>query len=65
MELLFTHLRVTVDPSAAVTLAAVLNDDRFINKKTVCILTGGNIDLSSYLDILKQRIAENKPNRNE
>ena len=35
-----------VEPSAAVTLAAVMSDaDRFRGKRLACVLSGGNVDL--------------------
>ena len=39
------ELRIVVEPSGAVTLAAVLrNKDKFRGKRTVCVFSGGNID---------------------
>ena len=48
MELIWTRMKQVVEPSAAVTLAAVLNDvDRFRGKRVGLILTGGNVDLAN------------------
>jgi threonine dehydratase len=46
MELLWTRLKLVVEPSSAVTLAAVLKyPGRFAGKKVALVLTGGNVDL--------------------
>ena len=46
MGLLWTRLKLVVEPSAAVTMAAVLRyRDRFEGKRVGVILTGGNVDL--------------------
>jgi threonine dehydratase len=34
--------------SGSIVLAAVLKDKRFIGKKVCCIISGGNMDLSSF-----------------
>ena len=48
MQLIWENLKVIVEPSAAVPLAAILeNKSRFRQKKTVVILSGGNVDLQS------------------
>jgi len=47
MALVWTRLKLVVEPSAAVTLAAILrNPDVFTGKRTGAILTGGNVDIS-------------------
>ncbi len=46
MELIFERLKIVVEPSAAVSFAAVLeNIDYFSGKNVGIILTGGNVDL--------------------
>jgi len=46
MSLLWTRMKIVVEPSAAVTLAAILRyADRFAGKRVGAILTGGNVDL--------------------
>jgi threonine dehydratase len=46
MQLIMERMKIVVEPSAAVTLAAVMeNPDFFAGKKTGLILSGGNIDL--------------------
>lgn len=46
MRLLYERMKIVVEPSGAVTLAALLaNKDRFAGKKVGIILSGGNVDL--------------------
>lgn len=46
MRLLWTRLKLVVEPSAAVSLAAILRyPDLFRDKRVGAILTGGNVDL--------------------
>lgn len=46
MKLAWRHLRVVIEPSSAVPLAAVLkNKGAFAGKRVGVILTGGNVDL--------------------
>lgn len=48
MKTLWERMKIIVEPSAAVTLAAILeNRNMFKNKKTGVILTGGNVDLEN------------------
>lgn len=45
MQLIWQHLKVIVEPSAAVPLACLLEDKRpFRHQQTVVILSGGNVD---------------------
>jgi threonine dehydratase len=48
MKIIWERMKIIVEPSAAVTLAAIL-ENRYIfkNKKTGVILTGGNVDLEN------------------
>lgn len=47
MRLLYERMKIVVEPSAAVPLAAVLkHKNLFAGKKTGIILSGGNVDLS-------------------
>ncbi|GAB4286051.1 MAG: pyridoxal-phosphate dependent enzyme [Marinilabiliales bacterium] len=47
MELIWTRLKIIVEPSSSVCLAAVLeNKQRFYSKKTGIIISGGNVELS-------------------
>ncbi len=53
LKLLWQRLKIVVEPSAAVTLAAVLeNKNLFSNKKVGLILSGGNVDLEKLTTIL-------------
>ena len=46
MHLIWERLKIVIEPSSAVTLAAVLrNKQLFSDKKVGLILSGGNVDL--------------------
>ena len=46
MQLIWERMKIIVEPSAAVTLAAVLKSKQeFKNKKVGMVLSGGNVDL--------------------
>ena len=48
MRMIWERMKIVVEPSAAVTLAAVLEKKTiFSNSKTGIILTGGNVDLNN------------------
>jgi threonine dehydratase len=48
LRLIWTRMKLVVEPSAAVPLAAVLaNRQRFSGKTVVIVLSGGNVDLDS------------------
>jgi len=47
MQLQWTRLKSVVEPSGAVSFAAVLeHPERFRNRRVACIISGGNVDLS-------------------
>ena len=49
MRLIYERMKIVVEPSAAITLALVLNNpDKFNNKKIGLILSGGNVDLDNF-----------------
>lgn len=49
MRLLLEHAGLVVEPSAALGVAAVLEDrDRFVGRHVVVIVCGGNVDLPAY-----------------
>lgn len=49
-KLIFTRLKIVVEPSSAVALAVVIKySSIFTNKNVGIILSGGNIDLSNFL----------------
>ena len=46
MRLIWERLKIVIEPSCAVPLAALLKQkERFAGKKVGIILTGGNVDL--------------------
>jgi threonine dehydratase len=48
MKLIWERMKIVVEPSSAVALAAVLKEkERFRNKKIGIIISGGNVDLSN------------------
>lgn len=48
MRLIWERMKIVVEPSSAVALAAVLSDkDRFDGKKVGIIISGGNVDLEN------------------
>jgi len=47
----YERMKIIIEPSCAVPLAAVLkNPELFKGKKVGIILTGGNVDLSKFKD---------------
>ncbi len=49
MRLLLEHAGLVVEPSAALGIAAILEDrDRFAGRHVVTIVCGGNVDLAAY-----------------
>lgn len=56
-RLVMERMKIVVEPSSATVVAALLKDQRFTGKKVCCILSGGNVDLSSFFDNLKRKIA--------
>ena len=51
LRLVYERMKIFIEPSCAVPLAAVLkNADLFKGKKVGIILTGGNVDLSKFKD---------------
>ncbi len=48
MKLIWERMKIVIEPSAAVPLAVVLNNNNlFVNRKVTLILSGGNADLSN------------------
>jgi threonine dehydratase len=51
LRLVYERMKIIIEPSCAVPLAAILkNPDLFKGKKVGIILTGGNVDLSKFKD---------------
>lgn len=47
MKLIWERMKIIIEPSSAVTLAAILeNKEKFTGKKIAVILSGGNVDLT-------------------
>ncbi|AUB31503.1 threonine ammonia-lyase [Spiroplasma floricola] len=54
---LFENCKVVAEGAGAVTCAAVLfNKLNITNKKVVCLLTGGNIDVTSFINIANRAL---------
>lgn len=57
MKFLWERMKLVVEPSGAVSLAGLLYGDLEIKKRKVgIIISGGNIDLTSFFKLLEQRI---------
>jgi threonine dehydratase len=51
LRLVYERMKIIIEPSCAVPLAAVLkNRELFQGKKVGIILSGGNVDLSKFKD---------------
>lgn len=50
LKLCLDTFKVVAEPSGAVSLAAALKEDWGVNKKVMCIISGGNCDVSVYLN---------------
>jgi threonine dehydratase len=49
MRMLLDHAGLVVEPSAALGIAAILEDrDRFAGRHVVTIVCGSNVDLDAY-----------------
>ncbi len=54
LKLIYERMKIVIEPSSAVPLAAVLkNKELFAGKKTGIILTGGNVDLVKFSEWFK------------
>ena len=54
LQLVYERMKIVIEPSSAVTLAAVLkNKEKFAGKRTGIILTGGNVDLAKFSEWFK------------
>ena len=59
MRFLWERMKVIVEPSGAVPLAALLSKNvKPRNKKIGIILSGGNIDIEPFFDLIKKRVIE-------
>lgn len=58
---LFEHCRIVAEGAGAVTSAAILfNKLNVKNKKVVCVLSGGNIDVTTFLNITNRALIDSK-----
>ena len=58
MKFLWERMKIIVEPSGAVPLAAILSKKVPVeNKKVGAILSGGNIDIEPFFQILEKKIA--------
>ena len=56
MQWIYSRLKIVVEPTAAVPFSAVLkNEMKLKGKRIGIILSGGNIDLSEFFELLKSR----------
>ncbi len=54
LKLVYERMKIVIEPSSAVTLAAVLkNKEMFAGKKIGIIFTGGNVDLIKFSEWFK------------
>lgn len=53
MKLIWERMKVIVEPSSSVTLAAVLKEkEKFRNKKIGIVLSGGNVDIPAAIKVM-------------
>ncbi len=52
LRMVWERMKIVIEPSSAVPVAAVLKDKRFNGKRVGVILTGGNVDLKGLAEIL-------------
>jgi threonine dehydratase len=51
MRLIWERLKIIVEPSSAIALAAVLAQrERFAGRRVGIVLSGGNVDLNGYFE---------------
>lgn len=57
MQFLWERMKLVVEPSGAVSLAGVLSKQIDIENKTIgIVISGGNIDLTHFFEILRQNL---------
>lgn len=52
-RLFLERMKLIVEMSGAIVLAAIIKDERFRGKKVAAIISGGNMNLSPYFESLK------------
>lgn len=61
MRLIYERMKIIIEPSCAVPLAALLaNPSRFAGKKVGIILTGGNVDLGRLVEFMQPNLSKPK-----
>ena len=55
-NLFLERMKIVVEMSGAIVLAAILKDGRFKNKKVYAIISGGNMDLSPLFNKLRANL---------
>lgn len=61
MRLIYERMKIVIEPSCAVPLAALLaNPSRFAGKKVGIILTGGNVDLGKLAEYMQPNFSKPK-----
>ena len=50
------RMKIVVEFSGSIVLAAVLKDKRFEGKKVCAIISGGNIDMGSFFEKKKTEV---------
>ena len=53
LRTVWERMKIVIEPSSAVPVAAILKDERFTGKRVGIILTGGNVDLDSLERIFR------------
>jgi len=55
MKLIWDRMKIIIEPSGAVPLAAILKaKEKFAGKKVGMILSGGNVDLAKVLELFSK-----------
>lgn len=55
LRLLFRYANLKVEPTGALSIAALLQHrERFVGQKVLCVVSGGNVDPSLYAQLLTQ-----------
>jgi len=55
-QLFSERMKMVVEISGAIVLAAIIKDKRFKGKKVAAIVSGGNMNLSPFFSILKNNL---------
>jgi len=59
MKFIWERIKIIVEPSGAVPLAAILSKKINVEERRVgVILSGGNIDIDPFFDLLRKKIID-------